>query len=277
MNSTKPLEQHYATDGLKARLDESLANAGLMAGSVDWTKLAQLDQFHTRGLAAVKELADILNPKAGESVLDLGSGFGGPARYLAAVHDCQVTGIELTQAYVDISNYLSELTGLADKTRFIQGDATTLPFDDESFDLAWTIHVSMNIKDKDGFYRGVYRTLKKGGKFAIYDIVQGEGGQVIYPAPWSPTEEFSFLSTIAETESLLKSAGFKPLKLEDATQDVLTWFDQMVAAPPAEVGAEKRVTMTDVIGSHIVPMLKNLGRNYKEGRTRAVMAVVQKD
>lgn len=276
MTQNHTLEQHYSTNGLRQRLDAGLAAAGLATGPIDWTQLVQLDQFHTRGLQAVKELAELLNAKDGDTVLDLGSGFGGPARYLAAVKGSLVTGIDLMELYVDIANELTARCGLTEKATFVQGDAAKLPFEDNSFDHAWTLHVSMNIKDKAGFYAGVFRVLKPGGKFAIYDVAKGDVEPVIYPAPWSTLEELSFLSTVPETESHLSAAGFATLKFEDASGEALEWLKQLQSVPAPEPDAPKQVDLRDVIGSQVGPMLKNMGQNFMEGRTRIVRALVQK-
>ena len=276
MNTTQTLDQHYASEGLQQRLDASLEAAGLSTGPIEWTQLSQLDQFHTRGLMSVMELSALLNPKPGDKVLDLGSGFGGPARYLAAVAGCQVTGIDVTQLYVDIANQLTERSGLAEIAKFVQGDAAQLPFEDNTFDLAWTLHVSMNIEDKAAFYNGVFRVLKPGGKFAIYDVAKGDGEPVIYPAPWSTLEEFSFLSTIPETQSQLNEAGFATLQLEDASAEAIEWLKQIQSAPAPSPDAPKVVDLREVLGSQVGPMLKNMGQNFMEGRTRVVRALVQK-
>ena len=131
-----PFQEHYGLQGIPARIEEALRQAGYGEGPVNWPELAALDQFHTRGLAATKELAEGLCLTGGNRVLDVGSGLGGPARYLAAVHGCHVTGIELTPLYVEASAMLSRRTGLADRTRFVQGDALEMPLAPESFDHA---------------------------------------------------------------------------------------------------------------------------------------------
>ena len=80
---------------------------------------------------------------------------------------------------------LSEHLGLGSKTEFSQGSALELPCQDESFDLAWTEHVQMNIEDKARFYGEIARVLRPGGKLAFHDIFRGPGEPPFYPAPWA--------------------------------------------------------------------------------------------
>ena len=91
---------HYGTADLTERVDQALKQAGLDAGGLTWSDLTPLDQFHVRGLAATKELAEGLSLEPGSTVIDVGCGLGGPARYLAATHGCRVTGIGMVEGVV---------------------------------------------------------------------------------------------------------------------------------------------------------------------------------
>ncbi len=113
MTNWQDIAGHYGTLSLLGRVDEALMNVGLTADTLHWSELAPLDQFHVRGLAATKELAAQLQIHSGATLLDVGSGLGGPARFLAANYDCQVIGIDLSQAFVDVANTLAERAGLA--------------------------------------------------------------------------------------------------------------------------------------------------------------------
>src|SRR5262249_28160646 len=86
-----------------------------------------LDQFHTRGLAATAELAKLAGITADMSVLDVGSGVGGPARFLAATYGCRVTGVDLSESFVDAARYLTERTGQGGPVSFQTASALLAP------------------------------------------------------------------------------------------------------------------------------------------------------
>lgn len=88
---------HYAGEGkLADRIASALGRAGKKLEELTTADLAAVDEFHIRGRKATLEIAAQMNLDDGSKVLDLGSGFGGPARTLAEVYGCKVTGIDLT-------------------------------------------------------------------------------------------------------------------------------------------------------------------------------------
>lgn len=275
MNQPNAVQNHYTNESLASRIQTALSNAGAGDGQIAWFDLARLDQFHVRGLQATKELAEGLGLSGGENVLDVGCGLGGPARYLAAVLGCHVTGIDLSQPFIDVATMLSERTGLSDLLTFVQADATAMPFPSESFDHAWTQHVAMNIQDKDGFYRSIYRVLKKGGRLAIFDIVKGENDPVAYPVPWAPDASISFLATPSEMATSLSAAGFREISSEDTTERALEWFAAMQSGPKLEGIAALNLGI--IMGQDTGQILKNLAFNIKEQRVRLAEIIVQKE
>jgi 2-polyprenyl-3-methyl-5-hydroxy-6-metoxy-1,4-benzoquinol methylase len=93
--------RHYASDGgLSDRIYERLRSLGFGARNLLSPKeTAALDQFHAGGFEASERLAQLLGPSQGSYVLDVGSGLGGPSRYLAAQDGCRVVGIDITEEY----------------------------------------------------------------------------------------------------------------------------------------------------------------------------------
>ena len=130
---------------------------------------------------ATEELATWAAVRPKHRLLDVGSGLGGTARYLTVSCGCDVVGVDLTEAYCRVAEELSRRVGLEEATRFQQGSALALPFDDAQFDIVWTEHVQMNVEDKSGFYGELARVVKSGGRLAFHDIFAGTGAPCIFP------------------------------------------------------------------------------------------------
>src|SRR5260370_28894548 len=153
--------RHYGLEDLRERLATALRTAGLEDTTLlSPEDLAPLDQFHTRGLAATIELAKSVGIKRDAEVLDIGSGLGGPSRYLAAAYGCHVRGVDLSPAYVTAATYLAERAGLTDRVAYQRADAVRLPFAPEHFDVAWTKHAPMNIAYPRAFHAEAFRLLR---------------------------------------------------------------------------------------------------------------------
>ena len=168
------VRDHYRATGLTERLKTALMALGPEDQRLTPEQLGALDQFHTRGLAATAELAKLAGISADTSVLDVGSGVGGPARFLAATYGCRVTGVDLSEPFVDAARYLTGRTGQSGQVSFQTASALELPFDDGRFDVVLLQHVAMNISDRARLYREIRRVLKSGGRFATYDVVLTE-------------------------------------------------------------------------------------------------------
>jgi len=267
-----PIQQHY--DGivdLPTRIANRLAAAGMGSGVLEWAQLAPLDQFHVGGLAATQEMARTMNFPDGATVLDVGSGLGGPARYLAAAHGCQVTGVDLSESFVEVARILTERCGLSERVSFVQGDALDLPFAEESFDAAWTQHVAMNIPDRQALYREIRRVVKPGGSLACYDIIEGNGEPLVFPVPWARTPETSFLLSEGAMRAALEGAGWTPSVWEDVTSATVAALAGQLAAPPSPLN------LGVVMGDDFAQLAANIPLNVRAGRLRLIKTILRRD
>jgi ubiquinone/menaquinone biosynthesis C-methylase UbiE len=118
---------HYSRGGLLERLRDALREDGIDPDHPTVEALAPYDHFHGRGIEATRELADQLTVAATDHLLDIGSGIGGPARYMADRFGARVTGIDLTAAFCDAARHLTRTLGLTDRVAFEHGDALAMP------------------------------------------------------------------------------------------------------------------------------------------------------
>jgi ubiquinone/menaquinone biosynthesis C-methylase UbiE len=264
-----PVAAFYTgTDDLVTNIAEALQHSGKDIEALKADDLAVVDEFHIRGRKATEEVAAQMNLDRDSRVLDIGGGMGGAARTVVGMYDCHVTGIELTPAFCQAANILSQWVGLTDRVTFQQGDATDLPFADDAFDAAMTIHAAMNIPAKDRMYAEARRVVKPGGIFAVYDVVQGEGGDVIFPVPWAREPSISFLATPDEMVSLLTEAGFDIVATQDTTDQAQRFFEAMTAR--MEETGESPVKWRAFLGDQFPEMARNQVRNVTDRRIRTL-------
>ena len=263
------LNDHYGSDDLAGRIRDALG-----PGPVTRADLQNLDEFHTRGIEATRELADLAGLESGMRVLDLGCGLGGPARTFADECGCRVDGVEIVAEFCRVATMLNDMTGLADCVTIHEADMRHLPFGDGVFDRAMALHVLVNAPDKAAMAAEVNRVLKPGGKLGVYEVCTGNGGALDYPVPWASGPDLDHVESDDSLKADIEVAGFKIETWEDVSGRVLDWFDGL--ASRFETGAPRRPTgptLGLVMGPDAAAKSMNLRRNLMEGRLRIFMGV----
>lgn len=266
------IREHYASHSLTERIVAALQAAGLDPARLTTTDLAAVDQFHAGGLAASRDLARLAGVRAGNRVLDLGGGIGGPARLLAAEFGCDVTVLDLTPSFGEAGEFLTKATGLTDRVRFSVGNALEPPFAPASFDVCWTQHSTMNIPDKPGLYRAARRMLRPGGLLVMHEITAGGTARPRYPTPWATDESISHLATPGHLRRAIEDAGFRARAWNDVSEQATTWFRERLGSAPAQPAP---LGPHLLVGRQTGESFRNLLENLEEDRVRVVMAVFE--
>lgn len=205
-------------------------------------------------------------------VLDLCSGIGGPARFLARKYGCKVTGIDITEFNYQTAQKRTREAGLDHLVNFVHGNALEIPFPDQSFTHVFGCDAWIYFPDKVQLYKSAYRVLKPKGVISFTDWASD------IPNLHFHTEEFigpNYIESIANYTSMLKVAGFDSIQHYDTTgpasKDILSTIYQQVI---------RRDKIIQAVGSEIyfvtLDMWAELIAYLSEGRATHGCFIAQK-
>lgn len=275
MPDRKTVATHYTRDSLLGHIKAGMAELGLSCDTVSVEDLGPVDEFHIGGRIATERFLNDVAVEPSDHVLDVGCGLGGASRFAAMQFNCNVTGIDLTDDYVSTGRELTEWVGLKERVCLQQGDATATPFSDGKFEKAFMLHVGMNISDKVALFSEIYRVLKPGGTFGVYDIMQVGPGALIYPVPWATTATGSALGSPDEYKEALKLAGFTVTAERDRREFALEFFASMQTRTAA-AGGPPPLGLHILMGDDAPTKLGNMIQGISQNRIAPVEIVAKK-
>ncbi|CAI5983129.1 unnamed protein product [Closterium sp. NIES-65] len=123
-------------------------------------------------IAHEEYIATILKLKPGMKVLDAGCGVGGPMRAIAAKSGANVTGVTINEYQVERAQQHNARRGLDKLCTVVQGNFLELPFEDNSFDAAYSIEATCHAPKLTDVYGEIFRVLKPGQLYATYEWVK---------------------------------------------------------------------------------------------------------
>ncbi len=271
---SQKLSDHWSGGDIETRIFEALEQSGLSLDQLNIDDLAPVDHVHAMGMRATKDMAQGLDLQTGSRLLDVGSGLGGPARYMAHRFQCQVSGIDLTSEWVALAQKLSTLTGFQDRVDFTVGDATALPYPDGYFDGVVCQHVTMNIANRSLAFAEMYRVLKPGGFLALSEQALGINGQPHFPVPWSDDGSGSYLLTAAETRGYLASCGFRIAWLKTTAEEDVVGYTRMATLLATDQMPPLGTHL--VLGDHVLQKIQNAAQNIRDGHIEPFLLLAHK-
>ena len=264
MDYAEKISTHYAHGNLLAAIKAGLEAQGVTVENASVEDLGPVDEFHIGGRIASAHFLDQLEIKPSQTILDVGCGLGGSARFAAKTYGANLVGLDLTPEYVETGQALCDWVGLSDRIELHQGSALALPFEAARFDGAFMMHVGMNIQDKQTLIAEVSRVLKPGAKYGIFDIMKTNDEELIYPLPWATTSEMSWLVGPQDYRAALEANGFTVVKENNRRAFAMEFFKKMTAAGTAAEGPPPLGLhlLTQQSGAERIPnMIANLAAN----------------
>ncbi|KAF4682195.1 hypothetical protein FOZ60_010970 [Perkinsus olseni] len=216
----------------------------------DLESLGHLDQYHYRGLVACDEVISTLGLGPDVTVLDVGCGVGGPARYISYKSGCSVVGYDVQEGLIEVGRELTEAVGLASKVDLVCGDATEDMYasaNKEKYDAAFSLLVILHIPNRLSVLKAMYEALKPGGSVLIEDMIH-----LTEEGPFTDREEELLremvgahsVSGVAKYRRELMDAGFVDIEFRDLTKVWGPWSQQR--SEDYEAGKERQISSVGV-------------------------------
>jgi SAM-dependent methyltransferase len=270
----KHIHRYYSPNDLYNRIIEGLNDIGKDLSEVTLDDLQPVDEFHIRGSVATKELISLSGFTPDMHILDVGCGIGGSTRRLSHETGCCVTGIDLSDEYVDAAERLTQLLSMQERVKFHAASALALPFDDHTFDGVCSIQMGMNVENKLSWLKEVYRVLKPGGRAILYEVCGNTNTPVHFPVPWAQDSSMSFLVLPEVFREYITCAGFDIDVWNNKTDLAQQAFAHMTEPCGEPDLPELGVHM--LVGNDILTKAYNLHRNLDEERVSLIETVAVK-
>jgi cyclopropane fatty-acyl-phospholipid synthase-like methyltransferase len=164
------------------------------------------------------EFADQLGVGAGSEILEVGSGSGGPAVYLAAARACRVTGVDVNQHGVRNAIALAQSRGLTERVHFEAVDAShPVPFAEASFDAVVSNDAICHLRNRPAVLQDWYRVLRPGGRALFTDAMVLTGTVSHEELATRSSIGFYLFVPPGANEEMLRDAGFMVRGVQDVT------------------------------------------------------------
>ncbi|AFY77903.1 methylase involved in ubiquinone/menaquinone biosynthesis [Pleurocapsa sp. PCC 7327] len=185
----------------------------------------------------IEELLDWSKVRTAENILDVGCGIGGSTLYLAKKFNAQATGITLSPAQAARATKRAQEFNLEEKVRFQVADAQNMPFEDNNFDLVWSLESGEHMPDKTKFLQECYRVLKPGGTLILvtwcHRPTNSVAGELTSDEQRHLEEIYCvyrlpYVISLPEYEAIALSCGFRDLRSDDWSMAVAPFWDVVI-------------------------------------------------
>jgi sarcosine/dimethylglycine N-methyltransferase len=214
----------------------------------------------------VQHMASLLNVKSKHEGLDIGSGYGGAARYLASGFGCSVTALNLSEKENERARMLIEQRGLSDKIEVVDGSFEEIPAAADRFDIVWSQDAILHSSQREKVLREVARVLKPGGFFIFTDPMQADDCPKDVLQPILDRIHLDSLASPGFYRSILTRLGLQEVRFEERT-DMLTMHYSRVL----QETEKHQAALTRNVSAEYVERMKQGLRHWVDGGDRGYL------
>jgi ubiquinone/menaquinone biosynthesis C-methylase UbiE len=266
---------HYNAPELLAKLQQSFGLLGDKAYQLStW---AAIDQFHLGGEDFCTKAWHAIAVRPQQTVVDIGCGLGGVARYGAQHFDCRVIGLDYSPDFIAAAQWLTQQLLPQKPITYYTADAVdiaTLCHQQAlSVDHALMLHVGMNLKDKNQLFQQLEKLLPTGGRFVVLDVFTGKNQPINYPVPWADNQAQSFIEPLANYLFYAQSNGFVLTQQQLLTEEAVAY---LLAINQHAVAQKPLVTLAWLLGEKTKLKRANLVSNLSNQAVEVGLLVFEK-
>ncbi len=151
-------------------------------------------------------------------VLDIGSGYGGAARYLAKAYGCHVCCLNLSEVQNQRNRELNAAEGIDLLINVVDGSFEDIPLPDGSVDIVWSQDSILHSANRPAVFAEVFRVLSKRGQFIFTDPMQSESCPPDVLQPILDRIHLDTLGSIATYRQIALSVGFEEIEVLDLSE-----------------------------------------------------------
>ncbi|NLU67019.1 class I SAM-dependent methyltransferase [Streptomyces sp. HNM0574] len=215
----------------------------------------------------VERMAGKLGLTADQTVLDLGAGFGGSARYLAETYGCKVTALNLSEVENERNRELTAARGLTAKIDVVDGSFEAIPADDASVDVVWSQDAFLHSGNRNRVLEEIARVLKPGGQLVFTDPMAADGTDVKHLQPILDRIHLDDMGSPGYYRRQLASLGFRAESeggFEELREQLVNHYGRVLAETEKQ---EKEGLGNKISSDYLEQMKKGLG-HWVEGGSR---------
>lgn len=200
----------------------------------------------------IEELIAWGTPPSATAILDVGCGIGGSTLYLAQKFGANATGITLSPVQENRATERAQAANLAASVEFKVADALKMPFDDESFDLVWSLESGEHMPDKKRFLQECQRVLKPGGTLLVatwcHRSCAPPQGALTFPEQLLLNQIYEayhlpYIISLSEYEDIAEDLRFEQVRTADWSDAVAPFWDEVI------VSALNPLTAVKILGA----------------------------
>lgn len=186
------------------------------------------DLIYEASRRTVNKLAEQLNLDSSKKVLDIGSGYGGTARYLATTFGCKVDCLNLSEIQNQRNRELTDKAGLSDKVSVTDGSFEAIPFADGEYDAVVSQDAILHSGQRELVVKEVARVLKSGGDFVFTDPMQSDDCPEGVLQPVLDRIHLATLGSIGFYQQAANSTGLETVNTLEMTDQLINHYSYVL-------------------------------------------------